>query len=295
MSRLSRLLQSREEKFQAVQNLPRLPDGRYVRILEGTYTQTQMFGLKIPAHESIMTVKEYDALLVPEVVQAITAHSNWIRTREYAFYPKGFERQDLPMGDKIIYVETGVAYTFIVPDVSVNVNGTSVGLRTAIGMGVIPIEKLRLEQVDETHFTVLVTSDFNPASDVKVVDIMRPSGVWALVDADGYPIRARPSDFFIPEARCSYVRNFNEFEKNATGWHGSLVRYVFDIQYVFDIYYRRRDVSAYGRHVDAYGVAVVSRAASHAPPGTYSISKTAFEGGELSRVDGGALSTCPQE
>jgi len=206
-----------------------LSDGRVIRDLERTFTQVQMFRLIsgiVPANESIMNVKDHDdALNVSGAWKAINTNG-WWRTGEYAFYPKGFEMRDMPLGDKLVHFEDGVAHTLDIPDVPVKIaNGQTVGLRQAIGMGVIRFEKLRLDQTDAKADVVSVTTDFDPATDVKVVDIMRPRG-WALVDADGYPIKSQPSSVEVSEARYSYIRHEDEFEGESTGYHGSVARYV---------------------------------------------------------------------
>lgn len=242
----------------AVQVNNKLPDGRQIRALEGTFNQRRMFtlhksGLFVPANESIMSVREHDSSIQSGVYRSVNVN-NWWRTAEYGFYPKGFEKQLLPIGDKIVYIEDKVEYTLHVPDVPVKVNGENIGLRQAIGMGIIPLERLKIEQVDEKNFTVSVTDDFNPANDVKVVDIMRPRG-WALVDANGYPLKSSPSNDGVPDARCSYVRHTGELDKKATGWHGSLARDV-------DVYYGRRDVDADSYWSVGSGVALVGREAT---------------------------------
>lgn len=230
----------------------RLPDGRPIRALQGDHNQVAMFslhksGFYVPANESIMSVREHDQSIQSGAYKSVNTN-NWWRTNEYGFYPKGFETQNLPIGEKIVYVEGGVSYTLNVPDVPVKVNGETIGLRAAIGMGVIKLEKL---QYDEDRKIVSVTSDFDPTNDVSVKNIMRPRA-WALVDAEGYPMRDKPSNENAPEARYSYVRHSDQLDKKATGYHGSLARDV-------DFFSRWRVVNAYGAWSYGSGVAVVSR------------------------------------
>jgi len=210
----------------------RLPDGRSIRALEGTFTQKQMFtlrssGLYAPQSEGIMSVKDHDQSFQSSVCSVVDV-SGWWRTCEYAFYPRGFEKRDLPLGDKLVYVEDGFTHTLSIPDVPVSIvrsdgKSETIGLRQAIGMGIIKLEKLDLRQIDERADEVSVTTDFDPATDVKVVDIMRPKA-WALVDADGYPLKSKPSSSKVSGARCPYVRDENGFEAGSTGYHGSLAR-----------------------------------------------------------------------
>jgi hypothetical protein len=247
----------------AVQVNNKLPDGRQIRPLEGTYTQRQMFtlresGLYVPAQEGIMLVKEHDQSIQSGAYTSVNVN-NWWRTAEYGFYPKGFEKKAVPIGDKLVYVENGVSHALDIPDVPVKVNGENVSLRKAVGMGVIKLEKLQYRELDEKSGLVEVTSDFDPANDVKVVDIMRPRG-WALVDADGYPLKSKPSNQNVSEARYSYVRHEGDFEQGSTGYHGSFARGLGD-----DDYYGRRVVIAdRGWHFGS-GVALVSGREAAAP------------------------------
>lgn len=221
----------------------KLPDDRSIRALEGTYDQKKMFtlrssGLYVPATEGIMTVKDHDQSIHCGAFKSINA-TCWWRTGEYAFYPKGFQTRDMPLGDKLVYVENSVWHILMIPDVPVAIvrpDGISetVGLTKAVGMGVFKLEKLGLKEIDERADVVSVTTDFDPATDVKVVDIMRPSGGplhgWALPDADGYPLRSRPSGIKVSKARKSYLKPENEFEAGSTnypiGYHGSIDRCV---------------------------------------------------------------------
>ncbi len=248
-----------------------LSDGVVVRALEGTFRQAEMFSLKgrIPIHESIMTVKDRaDALM------HITFHNfyppnarkfrealndkDWWRTSSYGVYARGFEEKlDKPVGDSIVWVEDGVPYTFEVPDVKHPLDPDK-GLRQAAGMLDFALDKLHY---DEGRRVVSVVPDFNPESDVAVRDIMRPSE-WALVDADGYPLRTEPSREGTSEAILSCVRHYDEFGDKATGWHGSVACHIWDwwdsFLTGFDITYWR-EVRADLPWQFGSGVAVVSR------------------------------------
>jgi hypothetical protein len=226
----------------ASENKPRnqLSDGRAIRPLPGRYTQEQMFGLHKrglfdPATEKIMGVKEHDdSLNVSNVWEAIYVRHFW-RTGRYAAYRRGFEKEDLPVGDTLIYFEKGIAYTLEIPDVPVEItkpDGKSeiIGLRTAVGMIDFDVTKLTY---DPEARVVSVASDFNPWDDVRVIDIMRPEG-WALVDANGYPLRSKPARSYSQGARKSSIlykdTKFSRsiicagFEINASGYHGSVIR-----------------------------------------------------------------------
>ena len=244
----------------AVQVSNKLPDGRQIRALEGTFKQIGMFrlhssGLFVPAQERIMTLREHDQSIQSGAYEAVNVN-NWWRTAEYGFYPKGFEKEAIPIGNQLVYVENGVFHTLEISDVPVKVNGENISLRRAVGMGIMPLERLQIEQVDETHFKVSVTSDFDPANDVKVVDIIRPRG-WAMVDENGYPLRSSPSTERVPDARYFSVTHEDEFEKGSTGYHGSLVR-------GFDNLFNRLGVGAGANITWSFdsGVALVCREAT---------------------------------
>ncbi|MFA5050457.1 MAG: hypothetical protein WC501_05610 [Candidatus Micrarchaeia archaeon] len=244
-----------------------LPDGRQIRILEmngqKTFTQTEMFnllkkGLYDPAIESIMRVKDHDISIQSGAYSSINVESNW-RTGEYGFYRRGFKKKYLPLGKEIIYIEDRVSYKLVIPDVSVKVNNGTIGLRPSIGMGIIPIEKLVLEQTDARKFTISVATDFNPETDVKILSMMEPKS-WALTDENGYPLSSKPSNYDDQNARHFCVNPVTCFEADSTGYHGSISRretsgafgdYDFNLDW--------RDFNVNTRWSDALVVALVSR------------------------------------
>ncbi len=216
-----------------------LPDGRTARVPGDEFNQKQMFslhssGLFTPANEGIMTLRDISEACQSRIFRARFT-SGRVRSSEYAFYPRGFENTDLPTGDRLAYVEKYFdkngkrrteTHILEIPDVPAKLaNGSTVGLRGAIGMGVIPMQKLALAQIDENTDVISVTSGFNPATDIKVVDIARPMG-WALPDSDGYPLRFRSSTTGISEARFARMLGSDEFEDGSTGWHGFVSAYL---------------------------------------------------------------------
>jgi len=216
-----------------------LLDGRTARVPEDGFNQKQMFslrsgGLVDPANEGIMTLRDISEACQSRIFRARFT-SGMVRSSEYAFYPRGFDNASLPLGDKLAYVEKYFdkngerrteTHILEIPDVPVELaDGSKVGLRNALGMGVIPIGKLALSQIDENTDMVSVTADFDPATDIKAVDIARPMG-WALPDSDGYPLRSRPSAMDVPEARFSWVLHSDKFEDGSTGWHGTVCCYL---------------------------------------------------------------------
>lgn len=235
----------------------RLPDGRAIRSLakgeQRTFRQAEMFGLAKarlfdPAIETIMTVREHDVSIQSGAYKSVN-ENGWWRTAKYGVYARGFERElDKRVGNSVVWTEVGVSYTFEVPDVRHPTEDKP--LSHATGMLVLPLAKL---EFDEGTRAVKVAPNLYPETDVQVVDIMRPRA-WALVDADGVPLRTEPSGANTQEARYSYIRHSDEFEEGATGWHGSLSRVVLGVL-GFD--YGGRYVLAGSRWSGASGVAVV--------------------------------------
>ncbi len=190
--------------------------------LNGEFTQAQVFRLKgkMPSHESILSVKGHDLVLNPNECFRVPGFPIWVRTGEYGVYARGFQKDlDAPVGTIVIWTENNCSYSFIVPDAR-HPGDKDKALCQASGMLVFPIDKL---EYDERYRVVSVSQSFDPARDVRVVDIMRPGG-WALVDGEGYPVRGKPSDIYDPDARCAYLRSPGEFFPNASGWHGSIAR-----------------------------------------------------------------------
>ncbi|MEW6528947.1 MAG: hypothetical protein AB1391_03595 [Candidatus Micrarchaeota archaeon] len=198
-----------------------------------------------------MTVKEHDQSIQSGVYQLISENS-WWRTGEYGFYRRGFEKKTIPLGAEITYVEGGVSWILEIPDVPIEVNGKRIGLRQAIGMGVIPLEKLEIKDVNDKESIVSVTSNFDPRTDLEVVNIMRPSG-WGGVDTKGRPLKSMPSNESNLYARYSYVLHKNNFDEGPTGWHGSFARGV------NGFYCRAREVSAGSVWSYGSGVMLVDR------------------------------------
>lgn len=201
-----------------------LSDGRTVRALEGTFKQEQMFGLHKsgrfnPAHEAIMGVKEHDDSLNTSGAWQKINVNNWWKTGRYAAYRRGFENDlDLQIGDRLVFIEKGTAHILEIPDVR-HPTDKDKSLRQAAGMLDFDLQKLRY---DPEARIVSVTTDFNPDSDVRVVDIMRPEG-WALPDKNGYPIRTQQSGAGVPKARFAVTRPSGAFEGESTGYHASVI------------------------------------------------------------------------
>ena len=236
---------------QAQANRLQLPDGRLVRAAtvgeQREFNQLQFLQLVQnarrrnpsegraafnPLGESLMENRDFEASV--QNVSFAALNIAWTRMRGYAAYPRGFENQDLPLGERLVYIEDGVRHGLTIPDVPVTLpNGSRVNLRQAIGMAVFDVMKMDVRVVDDKTVEVSVTSDFNPETDVKIKDVMRPSNWSSRIDADGYALRGSPSNSENPDARYSYIRHADKFEdikcrfgrdKIATGYHGPLGR-----------------------------------------------------------------------
>jgi hypothetical protein len=234
---------------------PKLPDGREIRALadgrKNTFTQVEVFGvakLLLPS-ESIMLVKEYDESIQSGAYKEVNPN-NWWRCSEYGLYRKD---PNAPLGKEILWIENGVTYKKLVPDIPVKVNGKELSLQKAVGMGVYDsIGLLKIEQTDSNLFVVSVVDPAAVIGRVRVVDFMRDD--WALTDETGLPIASKPSSSDDPNARYGAVRT--DFEKKATGYHGSLARNL--IYVIVD----RRVVYAGDVWSRASGVAIVGREAA---------------------------------
>ncbi len=235
----------------------RLSDGRTIRALEGTFTQERIFGLYKsgkfdPAAEKIMGVKDHDDSLNKSKVWESIDVIGWWRTGRFGAYRRGFEKENSSVGERLLYIEDGTKRTLEIPDVPVAIfmpDGKSeiIGLRAARGIIDFDLEKLRYDSEEKI---VSVSSDFNPKTDVRVVDVMRPRN-WALVDANGYPIRSKPSRSDNSATRQSYIWHSDEFENGSTGWFGSVARYCYEVD-------GKRIIDALGSWRNGSGVALVS-------------------------------------
>ncbi len=236
-----------------------LSDGREIWALSGTYTQPMMFGLKrkLPAHEGIMSLGQFDdAMNKSGAAKTLPPRGGWWRTGEYAVYARGFEDELLkPAGAEVVWVEDGYRYAFEVPDER-NPQEPGISLRESPGMLVFALAKLRY---DRRRRTVRVAPDFDPKTDVRVIDVMRPAG-WALADRGGYPLRSLPSDVTVPEARGFRFVRSGGFEKGSSGWHGSI-----GLLYSDGMEHGRRMIDAAGAWRYPTGVAVAREAGPEDP------------------------------
>jgi len=226
-----------------------LSDGRPMRAMEGSVTQMQMFnpfprGIFTPAVEGIAKVKDVDDALNKSGIYAAVMGSRWVRTDEYGVYHRD---PTAPLGRELLWIEDGVLYRKIIPDVPVQFKGREISLQKVVGMGVYPsIGLLKVEQNDEKGFTVSPVSLDDIAGKVRAMNFM--SG-WAEPDEYGFPDGDKPGSVSSDTARRGLVRE--HFDNKATGYHGSLARYVDD----FD---GRRGVDADVDWSEASGVALVS-------------------------------------
>jgi len=233
----------------------RLSDGRPMRAVEGTVTQVQMFQLRgkfDPKTEHIARVKDVDdALNVSRIYTAVMGN-RWVRTDEYGVYHRDPEA---PLGKELLWIENGVLFRKIIPDVPVQFDGKEVSLqKVAGGMGVYDsIGLLQIVQTDEKEFTVSPIDLAALTGRLRAMNFMRDG--WAETDSHGFPDASKPTSSDDPAARYGWVRT--DFDKKATGYHGSLARDV----YVFD-YDSWRDVDADVDWSVASGVAIVGREAA---------------------------------
>ncbi len=231
---------------------PMLSDGREMRALsdgkKNTFTQSDMFrlGRLLLPPESVMSVREQDQSLQSGAYQKVNPN-HWWRCRQFGFYQKD---HDAPLGKEIVWIENGITYNKLIPDIPVKVKGKVISLRNAVGMGVYDsIDLLKIEQKDSGLFEVSVVDPGAVKGRIMVVDFVGDG--WAIPDKTGLPIASKRSTRHDRDARYGNVKT--NFCDGATGWHGSLTRY--------DLGCWRRVIGAFEDWSKDSGVAVVERAA----------------------------------
>lgn len=228
----------------------RLSDGRPMRVMEGPVTQMQMFNLRgrfNPEVEGIAKVKDVDDALNVSRIYAAVMGNPGVRTDEYSLYHRD---PAAPLGRELLWVEGGVLYKKIIPDVPVQFNGREMSLQKVVGMGVYPsISLLKGEQTDEKEFTVSPVSLDAIAGKVRAMNFRRNG--WAEPDKFGFPDGDKP-DFPSNSARYGWVRT--DFDNKATGYHGS-----FQLGIGEFLFYSGRGVCAYGPWGNGSNVALVGR------------------------------------
>jgi len=211
----------------------------------GSVTQTQMFHLHgrfNPRVEGIARVKDVDDALNISGIYAAVMGSCWVRSDEYGFYHRD---PTAPLGKELLWVERGVLYRKIIPDVPVRFNGKEVSLqKVAGGMGIYPsISLLKGEQTDEKEFKVSPVSLDAIAGEVRAMNFKRNG--WAEPDEYGFPDGDKPG-FLSDTARYGWIRTdysglgVTDFDGKATGYHGSFGQGVGDF-----FFYVGRGVCAY--------------------------------------------------
>ncbi len=203
----------------------RLSDGRPMRVMENPATQVQLFDLCRrfnPQVEGIAKVKDVDdALIVSKIYKAVMGDRK-VRTDEYSVYHRDPTAE---LGKEIFWVEGRVRYKMVIPDVPVKFDGKEISLQHVVGMGIYPsIDLLKIEATGENEVTVSPISLDAIAGKVRAMNFMR-SG-WAFPDEYGFPDGSKPSTTFIVAARYGWART--DFDKGATGCHGSVVRGIMD-------------------------------------------------------------------
>ncbi len=226
-----------------------LSDGRQMTAMGGPATQLRMFNLlrrSKPEVEDIAKVKDADDALNVSGIYGSIIGDRWIRTDEYGLYHKDPAAR---LGKEIVWVEDGIRYKKIIPDVPVQFDGKEISLQNVVGMGIYPSTRLlKIEPTDKNEFTVSAAVDLSAlAGLVRAMNFMRNG--WAEPDEYGFPDGNKPGSS--DTARHGWVRT--TFDKKATGWHGSMVRDLGDQD--CDL---RRVVYAYDFWSGASGVALVS-------------------------------------
>lgn len=208
-----------------------LSDGRLMRAMEGLVNQEGMFNNRAgrftvrgkfnPQIEGIAKLREVDDAFNKSRIYPAVMGQTWVRTDEYTVYRRDPKE---PLGKEVAWVESGIRYNLLVPDIKLQFNGKEVSLQKVTAMGVFDsIGLLKIEQNDENLFTVSAVDEAALAEKVRAVDFMRRDiveGNWALTDKHGFPLGSKPARSDNPDSRCTHVRS--DYENGATGWHGSI-------------------------------------------------------------------------
>ncbi|MFH1221974.1 MAG: hypothetical protein V1492_02725 [Candidatus Micrarchaeota archaeon] len=142
----------------------------------------------------------------------------WHRTNEYGVYHRN---PKAPLGKELLWIEEGVSYKITIPDVPVQFRGNEISLQKVVGTGIYPSTSLlQINQTGEKEFTVSPVSLDAIAGVVRAMNYAR--GIWAELDEDGFPDGDKPSN--ADTARYGWV--ITDFDKRATGYHGSFSRIV---------------------------------------------------------------------
>ncbi|MDD5340272.1 MAG: hypothetical protein PHV13_03405 [Candidatus ainarchaeum sp.] len=229
------------------------------------FTQPQLFALRpmfLSNSETVIGNAGLDTLIQPqpdypgfEFWRMVANPEGIWRAREYAFYRRGFEKQPYtPFGDSMTWQEHLPNGKLLVArllfgewkdaPVSFSVDGRQEkrSLKDAWGLGIIDIDKLELRTwrlsdgkipgsgkptgQETLYCEVTFNAAFNPATDLHVVDILRPNG-WAHPDLHGFPLRNHPINENVEGARFSGLLDSSEFIEGCTGYHGSVTRSIY--------------------------------------------------------------------
>jgi hypothetical protein len=240
-----------------------------------TFVQPHLFYLRpalLMPPERLTTNADLDSLIRPqpeyaqyELWKLIGNPSGIWRTREYAFYRKGIEyNTSLEFGNSIVWGEErgpgkkpfmakldfGKWAKASVP-FSVNGRPVTTSLEKACGLGIVDIDKLEMvvdfgpertafaPSKDVEYCEIRFKPDFNPQTDLKIIDIMRPPN-YALPDAKGFPLMGHETLPNAPEGRCPCFLPASKFTSFSNGYHGSIARSI-----------RRDDTSDQGKLIIA--------------------------------------------
>lgn len=178
------------------------------------FSQSDMFRLRtsglLPLNEHVMGSEEHRDAFRFGISNDLASGNGW-RIREYGVYKRG----NVEIGDKVVWVEMALDYTFEIPDVK-HPRDPNKGLRKDWG-GVLIFSLDALQYNTETR-VVSVVPNFNPSTDVF---IRYPGTPVALGEDNRIEITASSDSLFQGNIN---LKKSDEYEEGATGYHGSFVR-----------------------------------------------------------------------
>jgi hypothetical protein len=210
---------------------PKLPksgtlyDGRIIRMLEKPgggrkFTHEELFSARktMPLTESIMTTRELSNSIMSSRLGEISWQGDYA-TSDFCVYRSDLADARGPIGKVVTWIDPDSSHRrFEVPDIRHPWN-PQIGLRAAHGVLVFSLAKL---DYDTQLSMVRVTSDFDPKTDVRVVD-MAFNGNHHFTDAGGFPQRgypvplkpAKPGMSSLFPGMMEYPPYFLEYHSNA--------------------------------------------------------------------------------
>lgn len=206
-----------------------LSDGRPVRVVDSTLSQGGMFFLREgidPKVEGIAKLKD-----IPKITENMefwkVVGLKPMRVAEYGFFHYDI---NAPLGKELLWVEPGIRFRKIIPDVPVQFDGKEISLQKVVGgMGIYDsVGLLDIKKTDENEYTVSPIDLAALEGRVRAMRFMRNG--WAKSDEHGFPDGNQPDSEVPPHAKYGSwdghkygIADTHKFNEETTGYHGSFI------------------------------------------------------------------------